>query len=115
VSWLLQALTNGYYMFFFPVLVARVDRGVHTLANGAGAGGRCARRWGVFSLPLLPVLYEYYTVQRRSACSARAPRCSCSARLGVVLHYSPLLRFWPFYEPRTQEDFLFPGVAAIGV
>src|SRR5262249_6954391 len=23
-------------------------------------------------------------------------------------------RFWPFYEPRTQEDFLFPGIAALG-
>ena len=56
-AWLMQALSNGYFLLFFPVLVVRGSPGSST------GGGRCARAglttaWVVASLPLLPVLLK---------------------------------------------------------
>jgi hypothetical protein len=115
VSWLLQALTNGYYMFFFPLLVSAW---IAVFTDWKAAWRRALAvlgAWAVFSLPLLPVLYKYYTVQRALGLfRTRTEMQLFSASWASFFHYSPLLRFWPFYEPRTQEDFLFPGLAAAG-
>jgi hypothetical protein len=116
VSWLVQALSNGYYMFFFPVLVAgwvawftdwrRAWRRALAVAGAAA----------IFSLPLVPALLEYYRVQHALRLSrTRTEMQLFSAGWASFGHHSPLLRFWPFHEPRTQEDFLFPGLAALAV
>jgi hypothetical protein len=113
-AWLVQALSNGYYMFFFPVL--------------AGAWVLCFTRWRsewrraaavaaagvIFSLPLVPVLLEYYRVQRELGLfRTRTEMQLFSASWASFFHHSPLLRFWPFRETRTQEEFLFPGLASL--
>src|SRR4029077_15486417 len=62
-AWLLTALSNGYFMLFFPVLI-----GLWMLWFAA-ARGRCAMfgtmlaAAGVASLPLLPVLWGYWHIQ----------------------------------------------------
>lgn len=116
VSWLLQALTNGYYMFFFPVLVAGWIAVFTRWKSEWRRAGAVLAVWVVFSLPLLPVLYEYYTVQHGLGLArTRTEMELFSARWPSFLTFSPMLRFWPFHEPRTQEDFLFPGLASLGV
>ena len=55
----MQALTNGYYLLFFPVLIFGwicVFTRWRTEWRRATAVF-CA--WAVFSLPLLPLLYKY--------------------------------------------------------
>ena len=116
VSWLLQALTAGYYLFFFPVLIAlwiAVFTPWRTQARRAAA---VAAAWAVFSLPLILVLLKYYTVQTRLGLArTRGEMDVYSASIGSFLHSSPLLRFWPAAEGRTTEDFLFPGATALAL
>jgi hypothetical protein len=62
------------------------------------------------------VLYEYYTVQHQLNLSrTRTEMQMFGATWTSFSHASPLLRFWPSLEAQSQEDFLFPGVAAIAV
>ena len=64
-AWLLQALSNGYFLLFFPVLV------VVWLAWFVDWGGRRPRGWPSSrrglrrSLPLVPVLLKYREVHER--------------------------------------------------
>lgn len=114
VSWLLQALTNGYYLFFFPVLLlawAAVFTPWRSLPRRGVAVGLT---WVVFSLPLLPVLWKYYTVQHALGVGrTRGEMRMFSATVDSFANASPLLRFWPARDGRTQEDFLFPGATAV--
>ena len=113
-AWLLQATSNGYYMFFLPVLIAGWIAVFTPWRRQWRRGAAVVAVWGLFSLPLLPTLYEYYTVQHAlDLFRTRAEMQLFSASWASFFHYSPLLRFWPFHEPRTQEDFLFPGLAAL--
>ena len=113
-AWLLQALSNGYYMFFFPVLVGGW---IAVFTRWRSQWRRAARvliTCAIASLPLVPVLLEYYRVQRAlNLFRTREEMLLFSARWASFGHFSPLLRFWPFHEPRSQEDFLFPGIAAL--
>jgi len=114
VAWLLQALSNGYYLFFFPVLIALwivVFTPWRTRPRRVFA---IAGAWVLFSVPLVPVLLEYYKVQTALGLSrTRSEMQMYSATFGSFLNSSPLLRFWPATEGRTQEDFLFPGLTGI--
>src|SRR5262249_45473177 len=58
-AWLMQALSNGYYLVFFPVLVglwlswfALSRRTARTVAGIIGA-------WAVASVPLVPLFWTY--------------------------------------------------------
>lgn len=58
-AWLLQALSNGYLLFFFPVLIALwmawFVRDLRTLAAILAA-------WAASSLPLIPLMWKYREV-----------------------------------------------------
>ena len=116
VSWLLQALTNGYYLLFFPVLLLLWIIVFTPWRTHVRRGFAVVGTWIVFSLPLLPVLLEYYTVQTALGLSrTRGEMQMYSATWSSFRSSSALLRFWPATEGRTQEDFLFPGVTAIAL
>jgi hypothetical protein len=112
LSWLLLSLSNGYYMFFFPVLVAGWIA-VFTRSRGdVRRAAAVVAVWLLCSLPLLPVLLEYSTVQGGlNLARTRTEMQMFGATWTSFVHGSPLLRFWPFHAARTQEDFLFPGNA----
>jgi hypothetical protein len=114
VAWLLQSLSNGYYLFFFAVLVALW---IAVFTCRAGEWRRAAAvtgAWVVSSLPLLPVLSEYYRVQQRLNLSrTRTEMEMFGSTWASFTHASPLVRFWPVHAARTQEDFLFPGLAGL--
>lgn len=113
VAWLLQALSNGYYMFFFPVLVAGWIAAFTRRSDWRRALAVLCT-WAAFSLPLLPVLHKYYTVQRLLNLSrTRSEMQMFGATWASFVHYPPLLRFWPLSGAKTQEDFLFPGLAGL--
>ena len=116
VSWLLQSLTNGYYMFFLPVLLLAWIAWFTPWRSAARKAADVLAAWMLFSLPLLPVLYEYYSVQRRLGLfRTRTEMQMYSAHLASFYTTAPLLRFWHGRQATTDEDFLFPGVAAIAV
>jgi hypothetical protein len=113
-AWLLQALSNGYFMFFFPLIVAGWIAAITLWRTQWRRAMAVIGTWIVSSLPLLPVLLKYYTVQRALGLArTRSEMQMFSARWTSFVTCSPLLRFWPVHEPRTQEDFLFPGLASL--
>ena len=115
-SWLLQSLTNGYYMFFLPVLLVAWIAWFTPWRSSARNAAAVVGTWILFSLPLLPVLYEYYTVQRRLGLfRTRSEMQVYSAHFASFYATAPLLRFWHGRPATTDEDALFPGVAAIAV
>jgi hypothetical protein len=114
VAWLLQALSNGYYLLFFPVLVGVWLLWFVDWRRGWRRGGALAATFAGSSLLLLPVLLHYKTIHdslglQRSLDEMR----QFSANLESFAQPAHLLAFWPTRAAETQEGFLFPGVTAI--
>ncbi len=121
LAWLLQALSNGYFLLFFPVLIGAwllwfVDwrraprRGLEIVAAGA-----------IASLPLLPVLLKYHEVHEQMGLSRSVTAIRVfSASAASFFHAAPMLRFWREGPVLTHEQYLFTGLmvvvlAAIGL
>jgi hypothetical protein len=112
--WLMQSLTNGYYMFFLPVLLLLWVLAFTDWRTQWRRAAGVAATFIAFSLPLVPVLLKYYTVQRRLGLTrTRSEMQMFSAHWWSFLNSGPLLRFWSSRVPITQEDFLFPGVTGL--
>jgi hypothetical protein len=115
-AWLVQALSNGYYLLFLPVLF-----GAWLLWRAATPIDRSrtavvAAVWLAASLPLVPVLLRYSAVQQHLGVT-RTPgdMVNFSARPIALLHASGLLRFWPTTPTATTEEFLFPGLTPVAL
>ncbi len=110
-AWLLQALSNGYYLVFFPALLALwVAWFVRADARRLGA---IAATWLIASLPLAPLLWKYRQIHaafglRRGFGDAEF----FGADLTALLDASPLLRFWKLSAFHRPEGELFPGLTA---
>jgi hypothetical protein len=117
-SWLLQALTNGYYLFYFPVLIALWMVVFTSWRRAPRRALAVSAAWMVSSLPLIPVLLKYYGVQTSMGLERTRTEIQLySASIDSFLHAPQLLRFWRLSDGLTTEDRLFPGVtvlAAIG-
>ena len=113
-AWVIQALSNGYYLLFFPVLIVLwlawfVDwrhpaRGLSLLA--------C---WISSSLLLIPPLATYSSVQQGLGVGRTAAEMALfSAKAASFLHAPAMLAFWPEWgDTATTEEFLFPGVTLV--
>ncbi len=114
VSWLLQALTNGYGLFFLPLLLAGWIAWLTPWRTQAARAAWAAGAWVLFSLPLLPVLLHYYRVQTRLGLTRpRSEMIFYSADWDALFAASPLLRFWHTLTPATTEAYLFPGLTVL--
>lgn len=113
-AWLVQALSNGYYLLFFPVLVAVWLAWFVRWRTDPRLGLTLLGTFAASSVLLLPSLLKYLEVHRSMGLGrVRGEMLLFSAEPASFLRMSYLLRFWPFVNPRTQEDFLFPGLTAI--
>lgn len=112
-AWLLQALSNGYYLFFFPVLIALWLAWFVDWRRDWRRGLALAGTLAAASLPLAPLLLTYATVQQHLGLTRTAGEVVMfSPGPSALLHASALLRFWPAGAAATTEGFLFPGLAA---
>ena len=111
-AWLLQALSNGYYLLFFPLLI-----GLWLLWFGnLRQKGVLLATFAASSLLLLPTLLKYREVHahfglRRSV----GEMLMFSARPASFLQIPDLLAFWPSTRAQTPEGHLFPGVTVIAL
>jgi hypothetical protein len=115
-AWIVQALSNGYYLLYFPVLIGlwlvwfvdwrhRGSRGIALTGAFAGA-----------SLLLVPILIKYVAVQRGLRLVRTAGEMALfSARPGSFVSASGMLAFWPSSPALTTEEFLFPGLTPIAL
>jgi hypothetical protein len=114
VAWLLQALSNGYFLLFFPVLVVLWLLWFVDWRNAPRRGLALVAAWAVASIPLLPILWKYYVVHRALGLKRTIPEIrEFSAIPESFLHPAPLLRLWPEGTAASYEHFLFPGVTVV--
>jgi hypothetical protein len=111
VAWLMQALSNGYYLLFFPVLVGMwmlwfARSPIRTFAAITLAAV-------VGSLPLVPLLWTYRRIH--SALNFQrglSEVSSFGADVTSFVDASPLLKFWTLRSFHQSEGELFPGFTA---
>jgi hypothetical protein len=115
VSWLLQGLTNGYFLLFVPVLVA-CWLAWFTRRPQWRAALSMMLAFGAAVLLASPFLLKYYAVQTALGLSrSRGEMIAYSARPDSFFSASPLLRFWQLRPAMTAEHCLFPGVTALAL
>jgi hypothetical protein len=113
-AWVVQGLSNGYFLLFLPVLIVFwlawfVDwrktprRGVETVAA-----------WIVASLPLLPVLLKYREIHERLGLTRTLSDVRMfSAQPASFLHPGPLIRFWVTGPIHGNEQNLYVGITVV--
>jgi hypothetical protein len=115
-AWILQSLSNGYYLLFAPTLIALwlvwftlAPRRFRETFHIIGA-------WAASSLVLLPVLLQYRRIhQTLGLFRTRGEIDMFSGHASSLLNPSPMLSFWPERNVPVVEDFLFPGVTVLVV
>jgi hypothetical protein len=113
-SWLLAGLSNGYYMLFFPVLIALWMFWFVPLVRDRGPWGTLLGVSFVASLPLLFIAWKYRQVH---------VALDLKRAYSEILYYSPdvmgffdaspLLKFWHLTKYHKPEGELFPGLVAV--
>ena len=115
-AWLLQAFSNGYYLLFFPVLLGAWLAWFIRWRRDPRPGLALAATFVLSSAVLLPSILKYREVHEAFGLGRqRGEMVLFSAELRSFFQMHYLLTFWPSPMPKTQEDFLFPGVTAIAL
>ena len=113
-AWLLQAMSNGYYLLFFPVLIGLWLLWFVDWRREPGRGLALVGAWIVASLPLIPLLLKYYSVHKALGLRRTVPEIrEFSAVPASFLHPAPLMRFWPEGPAANFELYLFPGLIVV--
>jgi hypothetical protein len=113
VSWLMQALSNGYYMLFFPVLLGIWMLWFALGKRSARALGEIVAAWVIASLPLIPLLWSYRRIHSAFSFQRDFGEVNLfGADVTSLLDASPLLKFWSLQSFHQPEGELFPGFTA---
>jgi hypothetical protein len=111
VAWILQGLTNGYYLVFVSVLFGGW---VAWFAASPPRRGRVARvllAWVLASACLTPVLLRYAQWHDRYGFQRSIEEIELlSADLVSLVQPPPALAHWPDPTSAKPESWLFPGV-----
>jgi 4-amino-4-deoxy-L-arabinose transferase-like glycosyltransferase len=112
-AWLIQGLSNGYYLLFTPVLVALwLAWFPRRLRDRKGLS--LAGAWALASLPFIPLLLKYREVHGALGLTrGESEIVGFSARPASFLNPPHMLAFWPPRNVPAAEDFLFPGVTVV--
>ena len=114
VAWLVQALSNGYFLLFFPVLVVGWLVWFVDWRRAPGRGLAIITAWCIASLPLLPVLLKYREVHERLGLTRKVAEIrDFSAVPASFTHAAPLMRFWREGAAQNYEQYLFTGVTVV--
>ena len=115
VAWILQSLSNGYYLLFGSVLIGLWLVYFGTTRATWNAALQAAGAWVLASLVLLPVLLQYDRVHQQYGFT-RTPgeAVAFSAHLDSFVQVSDRVAFWRNYLPAGKET-LFPGLMVLVV
>jgi F5/8 type C domain len=113
-AWLLQALANGYYMMFLPLLIGLWLLWFVDWRHAPRQGLGIMVAWAVASLPLVPILLKYRAIHHglgltRTLSDIR----DFSATPLSFFSPAPLLAFWPSGTQANVEQHLFPGLTVV--
>lgn len=112
-TWVLQAASNGYSLFFFSILIALWVAWFVLGQRRWRAIVEIAAATLVAVLPLVPVLFTYVTVHARHGFTRSVEEIEFfSADLAATLCAPPKLAFWGWLQSACRpEGELFPGAA----
>ena len=109
LAWLLQALSNGYYMLFVPVLVV-LWLAWFTDWRAPRRSAELLAAWALASLPLLPVVLKYHAVHSSQGLERGLEEIrDYSATFESFVTPPWLLKFWNPSRDAIGEGYLFPG------
>ena len=113
VAWLMQALSNGYYLLFFPVLVGAWMLWFALSRWQIRMFGAMALAAIIGSLPLIPLLWTYRRIHSLLNFQRDFGEINLfGADVTALLDASPLLKFWTLRWFHRPEGELFPGFTA---
>ena len=111
VAWLLQAWSNGYFLLFFPVVIGLWLAWFVNWRTDWRGGLAIAGTFAASSLLLVPSLLKYREIHSiMGFARQRGEMVLFSAEPSSLLRMPDLLMFWPYYAPKTGEDYISPGV-----
>ena len=115
VAFLMQGLTNGYYLLFFPVLLGLWLLWFLPRTNRAGALFDIGGTLVVATLPLVPFLLRYRATHQRLGLSRSVSEMEgFSADLSDFVHAFRELSFWGSVLPQARaEAEVFPGLTVV--
>jgi hypothetical protein len=115
-GWLLTALSNNYFLLFFPVLIGLWLIWFVDWRRAPRTGLAIVAAWIGASLPLLPVLLKYRAVHAALDLKRTVPEIrEFSAIPSSFLHAAPMMRFWREGPAANYELYLFPGVTVVAL
>ena len=116
-AWLLQSLTNGYFMLFGGVVIGLWIVYFCSTRGAISALPPIGVAWTVASLPLLPVLLEYKRIHEHFGLERPIGAVMAySAQASAWVQTSSRLTVWGGVLPDGREEAnLFPGLTAVAV
>ena len=115
-AWLLNGLSNGYYLIFTPVLLALWLAWFPRWTCDPRRSLTLVATWALASLPFVPLLLKYREVHTALGLTRGATEIhKYSGGLASFLNPPPMLAFWPPRDVLVNEAFLFPGVTVVVV
>ena len=114
-GWLLQSLANGYFLFFGAVVMGLwLAYFCSTRATWRAVPSILATLVAA-SLPLVPILWNYYVIHERYALKRLMSETRWySAPTHAWIEVSPYVRIWSLVLPWSKDN-LFPGVTAVAL
>ncbi len=114
VSWILQGLSNGYYLLFAPVLLGAWVCWFVLARRLWRQAAEIMAAWMLASVPLLPGLLKYRDVHHALGLFRPLEEILLfSGTASSFLKPAPMLSVWPERLAPAVEDFLFPGLTIV--
>jgi hypothetical protein len=115
-AWILQALSNGYYLLFLPVLIGLWLIWFVDWRQAPRRGLMLIAAWIAASAPLVPILLKYRAIHDSLGLTRTLSEIrDFSAVPGSFISTAPLLQLWQLPSSSNYEQYLFPGAAAVAL
>lgn len=115
-AWLLQSLANGYYLFYFSVLVALWLLWFVPWRRAPMTGLALVAAWWGAVLLALPVLLEYRAVHARWGFERSFEEIAGFGADVTSFFMAPsLIAAWPFHPQSGAEREVYPGIVAVAL
>jgi F5/8 type C domain len=113
IAWVLQALANGYFIFFGAVLIGLWLLYFCTSRDSWRAAPAIVMACVLANLALTPIMWKYHVIhQQYGLRRSMAEALAFSAPASGWIEVSQVVWFWPRLLPESDDN-LFPGITAV--